>query len=286
VSFPIVSPELILADRLADALAQTVKRPLIVGICGAQGSGKSTLAEALARHFPRTTTLSLDDLYLTRAERAGLARTRHPLFATRGVPGTHDVALGLAKLDALEAGIPTLLPRFDKACDDRAPSDTWPNARTPSDLVIFEGWCVGAVPEAEGALAAPVNDLERIEDADGRWRQAVNSALAGSYQTLFARLDMLILLAAPGWETVCRWREEQEAGLRQTAGQGAGIMDEATVERFLQHYERLTRHILQEMPGRADLVLRLSPDRNCHAIEQAAASPQNGLPARDLSSTQ
>jgi len=286
VSFPIVSPELILADRLADALAQTVKRPLIVGICGAQGSGKSTLAEALARHFPRTTTLSLDDLYLTRAERAGLARTRHPLFATRGVPGTHDVALGLAKLDALEAGIPTLLPHFDKARDDRAPSDTWPDARTPNDLVIFEGWCVGAVPEAEDALAAPVNDLERIADADGRWRRAVNSALAGSYQALFARLDMLILLAAPDWETVCRWREEQEAGLRQTAGQGAGIMDEATVERFLQHYERLTRHILQEMPGRADLVLRLSPDRNCHAIEQAAASPQNGLPARDLSSTQ
>jgi len=281
-----VSPELILADRLADALAQTVKRPLIVGICGAQGSGKSTLAEALARHFPRTTTLSLDDLYLTRAERAGLARTRHPLFATRGVPGTHDVALGLAKLDALEAGIPTLLPHFDKARDDRAPSDTWPDARTPNDLVIFEGWCVGAVPEAEDALAAPVNDLERIADADGRWRRAVNSALAGSYQALFARLDMLILLAAPDWETVCRWREEQEAGLRQTAGQGAGIMDEATVERFLQHYERLTRHILQEMPGRADLVLRLSPDRNCHAIEQAAASPQNGLPARDLSSTQ
>ena len=281
-----MSPELILADRLADALAQTVKRPLIVGICGAQGSGKSTLAEALARHFPRTTTLSLDDLYLTRAERAGLARTRHPLFATRGVPGTHDVALGLAKLDALEAGIPTLLPHFDKARDDRAPSDTWPDARTPNDLVIFEGWCVGAVPEAEDALAAPVNDLERIADADGRWRRAVNSALAGSYQALFARLDMLILLAAPDWETVCRWREEQEAGLRQTAGQGAGIMDEATVERFLQHYERLTRHILQEMPGRADLVLRLSPDRNCHAIEQAAASPQNGLPARDLSSTQ
>ena len=281
-----MSPELILADRLADALAQTVKRPLIVGICGAQGSGKSTLAEALARHFPRTTTLSLDDLYLTRAERAGLARTRHPLFATRGVPGTHDVALGLAKLDALEAGIPTLLPHFDKARDDRAPSDTWPDARTPNDLVIFEGWCVGAVPEAEDALAAPVNDLERIADADGRWRRAVNSALAGSYQALFARLDMLILLAAPDWETVCRWREEQEAGLRQTAGQGAGIMDEATVERFLQHYERLTRHILQEMPGRADLVLRLSPDRNCNAIEQAAASPQNGLPARDLSSTQ
>ena len=281
-----MSPELILADRLADALAQTGKRPLIVGICGAQGSGKSTLAEALTRRFPRTTTLSLDDLYLTRAERAELARTRHPLFATRGVPGTHDVALGIATFDALEAGIPTRLPRFDKASDDRAPSDTWPEACIPCDLVIFEGWCVGAVPQSEEALAVPINGLERIEDPDGSWRQAVNAALAGAYQALFARLDMLVLLAAPDWETVCRWREEQEAGLRQTAGDGAGVMDERAVERFLQHYERLTRHILQEMPGRADIVLRLSADRNCHKIEQVRASAQNGLPARDLSSTE
>jgi D-glycerate 3-kinase len=39
-------------------------------------------------------------------------------------------------------------------------------------------------------------------------------------------------------------------------------MDGAQLDRFVQHYERLTRHILAEMPGRADLVLHLAPDRS------------------------
>jgi len=285
VSYPIVSPERILADRLAEALARTDKRPLIVGICGAQGSGKSTLAKALAHRFPRTATLSLDDLYLTRAERAALARTRHPLFATRGAPGTHDIALGRATLDALRAGEPVRLPRFDKASDDRSSPEVWPEVSPPYDLVVFEGWCVGAVPQAAEALAAPINELERTEDSDGCWREAVNAALAGPYQDLFARLDMLVLLAAPDWETVGQWRQDQEACLRRTAGEGAGVMDEAAVARFIQHYERLTRHILQEMPGRADLVLRLSADRTCREL-QSVAAPQNVLPAADLSTTE
>jgi D-glycerate 3-kinase len=38
-------------------------------------------------------------------------------------------------------------------------------------------------------------------------------------------------------------------------------MDAAAVAAFIQHYERLTRHILTEMPGRADLTLYLDPDR-------------------------
>lgn len=281
-----MSPEEIIADRLADVLAQTSKRPLFVGLCGAQGSGKSTLAEALARRLPRTVTLSLDDLYLTRAERAALAQTRHPLFATRGVPGTHDIALGIATLDALRIGEPTRLPRFDKAKDDRVSPDAWPEVCTPCDLVIFEGWCVGAFPQPEHALATPVNHLERVEDSDGRWRAMVNMALAGSYQDLFARLDLLILLAAPDWETVIRWRQEQEANLRRAAGERPGVMDEAAVARFVQHYERLTRHILHEMPGRADLVLQLSADRSCREVRNAAASPQNMLPEADLSATQ
>src|SRR4026208_2618132 len=73
-------------------------RPLIVGINGAQGSGKSTLCKCLevllVEHQQRGVTVSLDDLYLTRAERLEAAMDHHPLFATRGVPGTHDIALG------------------------------------------------------------------------------------------------------------------------------------------------------------------------------------------------
>ncbi|HEY6815729.1 MAG TPA: P-loop NTPase fold protein, partial [Croceibacterium sp.] len=73
-----------LADRIADMWCD--KSPLVIGINGAQGSGKSTLCgflEALlVEHNLRTVTLSLDDLYLTRAERLELAAHLHPLFAT------------------------------------------------------------------------------------------------------------------------------------------------------------------------------------------------------------
>lgn len=245
---------------------QAARRPFVLGICGAQGSGKSTLSEALADRMRvegvATAVLSIDDLYRTRAERAALARDVHPLFAVRGVPGTHDVALGLDILAALDAGRAAALPRFDKARDDRAPADDWDVVPGDIALLILEGWCVGARPETEAALVEPVNDLEREEDADGRWRRAVNVALAGDYQALFARIDLLVLLAAPGFEAVRDWRVEQEHALARAAGTDTeGVMSDAEVERFIRFYERLTRHILAEMPDRADLMIRLARDR-------------------------
>jgi D-glycerate 3-kinase len=235
---------------------------LVVGLCGAQGSGKSTLAAALTERLAgeglRVAALSLDDLYLPKAERAALARDMHPLFATRGVPGTHDVPLGLATLAALARGEATPLPRFDKGRDDRVPEDQWRRAPAGTDVLLLEGWCVGAIPQAESDLARPANALEADEDSGGIWRAHANAALSGAYRQLFARLDRLILLAAPGWDVVATWREQQEAELRARA---SGAMSPAAVARFIQHYERLTRWILDEMPGRADLVVRLGEDR-------------------------
>jgi D-glycerate 3-kinase len=244
----------------------TESRPLILGICGSQGSGKSTLARQLAERLEvRTATLSLDDLYLGKAARAKLAREVHPLLATRGVPLTHDVMLGRAILDDVKARRPVRLPRFDKASDESLPETQWQAIEGPLDLLIFEGWCVGAAPQAEADLSAPVNDLERTEDAGGRWRRAVNDALAGSYQLLFARIDRLVLLAAPGFEVVRGWRTQQEAELRATLAEAdrdpALAMTDAQIDRFIQHYERITRAILDEMPARADLTLRLDSER-------------------------
>ena len=235
---------------------------LVVGLCGAQGSGKTTLTAALAAALEAdgiaTATLSLDDLYLTRAERRELARDVHPLLATRGVPGTHDVALGMAVIDALARGEPAALPRFDKGRDDREPVAEWPLAPADTQVLLFEGWCVGALPQAAAALIEPLNRLEAEEDPEGVWRVYANSALAGSYQDLFARIDLLVLLAAPDWSVVAGWREQQEAQLRAVS---PGAMTPPQVQRFIQHYERLTRWIHAEMPGRADLVVRLDADR-------------------------
>lgn len=239
-------------------------RPLVVGICGAQGSGKSTVAAGVARRLERdgrtAAVLSLDDLYLSRERRHALAEKVHPLLATRGVPGTHDVALGRGVIGDLIAGRPTWLPRFDKAADDPFPVDLWPRINEAVDVVLFEGWCVGAVAQDDDALRVPVNRLEAEEDGDGRWRRHVDASLREDYPPLFAEIDRLVLLAAPGFEVVARWRREQERELRLTRG-GARVMTDAAVDRFVAHYERLTRHILAEMPARADLVLRLDADR-------------------------
>jgi D-glycerate 3-kinase len=249
-----------LAQRIAARAARRPARPWVVGICGPQGSGKSTLAaslrQLLAAQGLRAAVLSLDDLYLTHAQRAALAGRVHPLLAQRGVPGTHDVALGLDVIARLGEPGTVALPSFDKARDDRCALAQWPRVAAPLDVLLFEGWCVGARPQAEAELVTPLNALERTEDQQGVWRRYVNAALAGDYQRLFAGLDELVLLQAESFEHVYAWRLEQEHKLRErlraTGADLAATMDDAALARFIQLFERLTRHILAEMPARAD----------------------------------
>lgn len=272
---PVPDPAVVAAvfDLARQKLEAQDGKLVVLGICGAQGSGKSTLAKTILQHCAEqgiaAASLSIDDLYLTKAERERLGREVHPLLRTRGVPGTHDVALGLDVISQLEKGLPEALPRFDKARDDRAPQDEWPAAPAGCRLLIFEGWCVGARPEPDDALQQPVNALEEAEDPDGIWRRYANDCLAGDYQRLFDRIDALVLLAAPDFDVVFEWRMQQEDELRQSASkQARDVMDAAGVARFIRHYERLTRHILSEMPGRADLVVRLARDRSPLSIER------------------
>ena len=242
------------------------KRPAILGLCGAQGSGKTTIARYAARLLKargmKTVALSLDDFYLTRDARQRLAREVHPLLAVRGPPGTHDVALAGAVIDQLRAKGKVALPRFDKAADTRKARGTWETVASPVDVILLEGWCVGAVAQGQQALVEPVNGLEREDDPDRVWRTYVNNQLDGPYQFLFARLQDLVLLEAPSFEVVAGWRAEQEA---RAAARGAGGMAAADIPRFVAHYERLTRWILAEMPARADWVVTLDADRSPYA---------------------
>lgn len=251
-----------LAARIA--AAATGKTAFVVGINGAQGSGKSTLCGflegILAVDFGlRAVTLSLDDVYRTHAERLALARDVHPLLVTRGVPGTHDIDLARRTLAALGRVGTVAVPRFDKQRDDRVPQQQWPLVVAPVDIVLFEGWCVGASPQPASALATPVNRLEAEEDADCRWRTHVNAALAGEYAALFDTIDLLVMLRAPGFENVRGWRGLQE----QKAG---GAMGAAALDRFIAHYERLTRHMLETIPAKADIVVSIDQNHMARTI--------------------
>jgi len=250
-------PAILISRLLDDALACGTR---ILGVSGVQGSGKSTLARQLAdlaaRRGLRALALSLDDVYLDRPEREALAREVHPLLLTRGPPSTHDVALACTVLDALCEGTRVEVPRFDKLRDRRSA----PSVAESIDLVIFEGWCVGVPPEEEAVLAAPLNALERDEDPDARWRRWCNQALARDYPALWQRLERLVFLQPPGFGIVPEWRWQQQQTL-EAANPSFPRMPRATLERFVQHYERVSRHALRTLPALAQHTLILDTQR-------------------------
>lgn len=267
---PVVTPwDLQVVDWLQQRASHD-SLPLI-GVQGAQGAGKTTRcqlwADALNARGITALVLALDDFYLSKWERQQLAATIHPLLASRGVPGSHDLARLHQVLDQLAAGqLPISLPCFDKGRDDCGADR---RVDGPVQLVLLEGWCIGVPAEPDQALIPPLNRLEAEEDGDGCWRYYVNQQLAGPYARLWQRLDGLISLEIPGFEWVARWRGQQEQALRQQRPpQG---MDEAALTRFIAHFERLTRQALKVMPELADLRLPLGADHQPHQLLQRSS---------------
>jgi len=256
----------------------SARRPLLIGINGSQGSGKSTLASLLKLlltqvYHLNTIDLSIDDFYLTRESRSRLAKTEHHLLATRGVPGTHDIPLMrevLMQLTQDKGSV--LIPRFDKARDDRYPQERWDLVSTPLDIIIVEGWCMGTGIQTEAALEKPVNDLEATEDKDASWRRYVNRQLGEKYQDVFQMMDIWIMLQAPSFDCVYQWRLQQEEKLLcskdTSAGESDQIMSAEQVQRFIQHYQRLTEHTLKHLPESVHYLFRLDQDRQIVSASQ------------------
>jgi D-glycerate 3-kinase len=254
--------------------AKTADLAPLVGFSGCQGSGKSTLVALMAKvmrefHGVYTVVLSLDDFYLTKAARAALAESIHPLFATRGVPGTHDLPLLNETIAALrqpraEGTVP--VPAFDKALDDRTELVHWRQVSAPMQLIFLEGWCVGLSPQSESELEVPINPMEAEQDPSLVWRREVNRQLATEYADLFGNLDALLLLQAPSFDAVFEWRWQQEQRLSKQFQQDHPdrldpTMSRSEVADFILHYQRLTEHALKTLPDRADFLWELATDR-------------------------
>jgi D-glycerate 3-kinase len=255
----------LVAERVVEfvELEKLRREVVVVGLCGVPGCGVSALRAAIRRRARKgglkVVSLSLDDFSLTAEEREAIARIIHPLCKTRGVPGTHDIDLARAVLDGLRDRRRVALPMFDRRRDVRRPVDEWPFVEGPVDLIVLQGWCVGAVPESDCKLARPINTLEQNEDPNGVWRRHANRVLGDSYQKLFREMDLLLMVTAPSFAAICRWRKQEETWLRRAAARKhihvSQLMSSRQIDRALSQYERLTRHILAEMPRRADVVV-------------------------------
>jgi D-glycerate 3-kinase len=277
-------------DPLALALAQhqdDVNRPMLVALNGCQGSGKTTLSDYLCtslteEYGANAIALSLDDFYLTHRERQKLAQSIHPLLITRGVPGTHDMDLLKRTLEQLlnsHSDEPVAIPRFDKSTDDRQPLSDWDPINTAPQLVLLEGWCLGAEPEPADSLSAPINTLEREEDSAGLWRGYSNEVLRQDFQPLYQRVDQWIMLRAPSLDCVFEWRREQEHKLAASLPQehGRKTMNDEELRRFIQHYERITRNCLNDLPKKIDHLFSLNAQRQVTAYsvrDEAKGSPK------------
>jgi len=250
--------------------------PLVFGINGAQGAGKSTLSKILklilTNGFGKSVLIvSIDDFYLSQQRRQSLANTVHPLLKVRGVPGTHDVMLAEQLLaDLVQEKLPVQLPIFDKAHDELLPDSAWRTVNEPVDIILFEGWCVGAQPQQSAELSLAINELEQHEDPTCYWRSYVNEQLGDSYQSLFEKIDYLLMMKVPDMASVFDWRLLQEQKLSQRCieqnMQAEGIMSDSQIRQFIMHFERLTRSMLAEMPSRADIVMELNTQHQINTI--------------------
>jgi D-glycerate 3-kinase len=256
-------------DR-AIAVAPAGHVPLLM-LSGPQGAGKSTaLAEALAALDRPVAGLSLDDVYLTRAERTALAARVSPLLQTRGPPGTHDLDLLAETIAALRGAgedTQTPLPVFDKLADDRAPREDWRRFTGRAAAIVIEGWMMGALPDEAAPDAPPLNAVE-ASDTDRAWRRYQEAALAGAYADLWDRADGFCHLAAPDFACVAGWRLQQEAGLWAARGEATPAARRDWVLHFIQHYERVTRRMIAggRRPG---TVIEIDTARNVIAVSGA-----------------
>jgi len=239
-------------------------KTLFLGVSGGQGSGKTTVAGILKiilkKFFKRKIhVVSIDDFYKTLTERYVMSYKIHPLFKTRGVPGTHDINMikKFIKLVKKKKFKKIKLPKFDKSIDDRVKKKYWNNLKIRPEIVILEGWCVGAKPQANSLIKKPINNLERYEDSNLVWRKYVNERLQKEYKKLFMMIDHFIFMKVPDFNMVFKWRYLQENKLRKKLYFNKKVMSYDEIKRFIMFYQRITLQMLKDLNKSASIILLL-----------------------------
>ena len=251
---------------------QKNKKIKIIGLTGGQGAGKSTITRVIKlilnyKYNLKVTYFSIDDFYKTSKERIKLSNNTHKLFKTRGVPGTHDTKLLKKTIyDLIKKNFrPILIPSFDKSRDDRVPKKKWKKINIQPQIIIFEGWCVGAEPQKRKILIKPINILEKKEDQKLIWRNKVNEELKNEYRKIFNKIDKLVFLKVPNFECVYKWRLLQEKKLKLKS-RGKKVMSPIQVREFIMYYERITKQMLKDLTSKAYTVLYIDKKHRFNKI--------------------
>ena len=249
------------------------KKTQVIGLAGGQGSGKSTISNILKILLKEsfnleTVIFSIDDFYKTLKERKIMSKKISPLFLTRGVPGTHDTKMLLSCIKTLKNSKfkKMLIPQFNKAIDDRVSKIKWLRVNKKPNIVLFEGWCVGAKPQKKKDLLVSVNELEKHKDKNKFWRNRVNQELKGDYKKIFKLIDKIIFLKVPSFKHVFKWRLLQEKKLRITS-KSKKIMSYNQIKNFIMFYERITKHMLKTLIHKADSVIKIDNEHRLRSIK-------------------
>ena len=248
-------------------------KTLFLGLSGGQGSGKTTITGTLKiilkKYFKRKIeVISIDNFYKTLEERNKMSITIHPLFKTRGVPGTHDASfikkffyfIKNKKFKKFK------IPKFSKTLDDRLKKKYWLSINKKPEIAIFEGWCVGAKPQSRNLLKRPINDLEKYQDKNMIWRKHVNERLKNEYKKIFKNMDYLIFMKIPNFKMVFKWRLLQEKKLKKKSHFENKIMSYYGIKRFIMFYERITLQMVKDLSKSASVVMELKKNHGIKKI--------------------
>ena len=242
------------------------RKTKIIGISGGQGAGKSTITGILKlilkkKYGLNLCVFSIDDFYKKKIDRLKMSKRTHPLFITRGVPGTHDITLINKTIKKLKQKKfrTVLIPKFDKSKDDRFQKNKLQKIVVKPDIIIFEGWCVGATHQNSVELKKPLNFIEKKYDKNLKWRKFVNNLLKKRYRSLFSKIDKLVYLKVPNFNYIIKWRWLQEQKMKLTS-KNKKTMSKIQIKEFIMFYERITKHMMKNYSKISDLTIFLDKD--------------------------
>lgn len=235
-------------------------------VAGSQGSGKSSLSKLIKLYLEKfyyksIVIISMDDFYLSKKQRTQLSKNIHPLFLTRGAPGTHDLELLNKKiLQIFDKKFPVYLPIFDKVTDTR--KRTYRKV-LKGDVIIFEGWCAGAQPVNQSYLQKNFNNLEKHKDKNFIWRNSYNKYL-NEYQKIFSQFNYFIYFQFNQWSHVLDWKYKQELELRDKK---KDLALKKYLKEFIQYYEKVSKWMHLKVPKYCNILIKLNAHQKIKSIK-------------------